>query len=252
MNIADMARRAERVLANNSPALLTAVGVAGTLTTAYLTGKATIKATHLVCDERDVLLLPPTSSMNPKWVIAQTWKFYIPAASTAVITVAAIICANRIGSKRAAAVAAAYSLSEKAWAEYREKVIEKVGDKKEQTFRDELAQERVVKDPVSNHDVIVLTSEGVLCREDMTGRYFMSTLQILEKARNDTNYQILHQNEASLSDFYDRIGIDHTAMSDNVGWTSQGKQLELLISTALTEDSRPCLTLGYSVTPIRY
>jgi hypothetical protein len=55
---------------------------------------------------------------------------------------------------------------------------------------------------------------------------------------------------ASLSDFYHLIGLPSTSFSDEVGWTSD-KLLELEISTVLSEDERPCLSIGFNVAPIR-
>lgn len=247
MNLAEIIKRAEKFTVDNSPVILTAIGVTGSLTTAYLTGKATFKAAELIQETkgRDEDLWMPADD-KAKLI----WKLYIPAASTAAITVIAIVGANRIGTRRAAAVAAAYTISEKAFVEYKEKVVEKLGEKKEQSVRDEIQQDRVKRRPVDENTVIVTGGGEVLCFDHFTGRYFKSDMESLKKAQNDLNYRILHHSYASLSDFYERIGLPATSFSEEVGWSSD-QQLELLFSTCLSQDGRPCIAIDFDVSPIR-
>lgn len=248
--LGDLAKRAGKLMADNSPAILTAIGVTGTLTTAYLTGRASFKAAQLIhqhpreWETRDLWL---TRKEKARLV----WKEYIPPALTATLTVAAIIGANHVGNRRAAALAAAYSLSERAFEVYRSKIIERLGDKKEQTFRDEIAQEQVTNNPIGNREVIVAGSGSVLCHEAYTGRYFISDHETLRRAQNDINFQVLNDSYASLTDFYELVGLPCTSVSDEVGWNSD-KLLELQFSTTLTEDNRPCMVVGFVVAPVRH
>jgi hypothetical protein len=251
MNLSAIARKAERLLANNSPAILTAIGVVGTLTTAYLTGRASFKAAEIInleeinqpkgWEEGDIPL---------KEKVGLVWKLYIPAAGTAALTVASVILANRIGTRRAAAMAAAFSLSERAFEEYKTKVIEKIGEKKEQQVRDEIAQDRLDRDPVSSREVVIAGDGNVLCYDSYTGRYFNSTMETLRKAQNDINHQVIHDHYASLSDFFDKIGLSQTKLSEEVGWNLD-QMLELDISAGMSDDSRPCLVVSFEVSPAR-
>ena len=118
MGILGLAKRAQRLMVDNSPVILTAIGVTGVITTAYLTGKASIKA-YRILEENESIHDP----LLPKEKLALVWTCYIPPAMSAVATIAAIITANRVESRRAAALAVVYSLSEKAFEEYRSKVI---------------------------------------------------------------------------------------------------------------------------------
>jgi hypothetical protein len=243
----ELMRRLSKLTTDNSPAILTGLAVAGTLTTAYLTGKASVKAAEILREEAirwDV----PTSELKPKYVVEATWKLYIPAASSAALTIACIVGANQIGTRRAAAMAAAYSLSERAYTEYREKVVEKIGQSKERGYRDEIMQERVTNDPISRE--VIVSGLDVLCYDKFTGRYFTSDMETLKKAQNDTNYQINSDYYASLTDFYNRVGLRPTGMSDEVGWNSD-KLLELSFSSVLADDGRPCLAFEFVVVPIR-
>lgn len=249
MNFRQLVRQAERVVVNNSPAILTGLGVAGALTTAYLAGTASFKAAQIIALRQN---LNDVSDDGREFTLKENfelvWKLYVPTAGAAIFTISAIIFANRISDRRAAAVAAAWAISEKAMEEYKEKVIEKLGPKKEQTARDELNQERVNK-TFSSQNVIIIGKGDVLCCEVFTGRYFMSDMETLRKAMNDVNLQINNDLYASLTDFYDLIGLPTTGISDDIGW-NHGDKLELNFSTTLTDDNRPCITFEYSIHPL--
>jgi hypothetical protein len=163
--------------------------------------------------------------------------------------VTSIILANQIGTRRAAAMAAAYAVSERAFVEYKEEVKRKFGTIKEQSVRDDLAQQQVNNHPVENRQVII-AGGNVLCYEPFTDRYFHSDMETIKKAQNDLNYRINSNYYASLSDLYDLLGLPRTTYSDEVGWNSD-KQLEIDFSTTLATDGRPCLAITYRVEPIR-
>jgi hypothetical protein len=250
MNLVSILKKVEKLTIDNSPSILTAIGVTGTITTAYLTGRATFKAAEIIHAEEEVGGKAEDGWPTVKERTRFVWKFYIPAIGTGILTIVCIIGANKIGSRRAAAVAAAYSISEKAFSEYKTKVIEKIGAPKEQIVRDEIAQERINRDPVGAREIIITGSGEVLCYEAFTGRYFMSSMEELKRGQNDTNYLVLNDGYASLSDFYNKIGIPTTANSEEVGWNTD-KLMELDFSTCMSEDSRPCISIAFHVAPIR-
>lgn len=247
MTLMAIVKQAEKAVADHSPQILTGVAIAGTITTAVLTGKATIKACQLVNVHR--YDQDPTAEIfiTKKQIVEKTWKFYIPAAAAGVLTVSSIVLATQIGTRRTAALAAAYAISEKAFVEYKEKVVEKMGEVKERSVRDDIAQDRVRETPVATNEVIVTGGGKVLCFEPYTSRYFMSDMETLKKAQNDLNYQVLNNMYASLSDFYDLIGLERTKVSDDMGWNSD-KLLELTFSTVLAGD-QPCIVMDYHVMP---
>lgn len=249
MNFSGFMRRAGKLVSDNSPAILTAVAVTGTLTTAYLTGKASFKAAEVIRGE-EWRQHKQLSGLDPKEKLELTWKLYLPAAGTAAATIACIIAANQIGTRRTAAVAAAYAISERAYEEYRHKVIEKIGDKKEQSYRDEIAQERIDRNPPPEDMVLLEDGLSVLCCDQFTGRYFLSDMESLRRAQNTINYRVNNDYYASLSAFYELIGLEPTSMSDDFGWNAD-KLMELEFSTALTPSGKPCLTFDFKVAPIR-
>lgn len=245
MALADLAKQAAKFAADNSPTILTAIGVTGALTTAFLTGKASFRAAEIIYEaEMDA---PPLENREK---VELVWKLYIPAIGSALMTTVCIVAANRIGTRRAAGLAAAYSLSEKAIAEYKAKVIDKMGEKPERDMRDELAQERINQNPPGPREVIPGNTGDVLCYDSLFGRYFYSNMHTLRKAWNDTTLLTINDGYASLSDFYHNIGLSPTAYSDEVGWNTD-KVLDLNFSTCLAPDDTPCISVEYLVVPVR-
>lgn len=253
MPLTRIAKLASKFATDNSPTILTAMGVTGSLTSIFLASKASFKAAEVLAEEQkwiDTLDQGEQYILDAKGKTLLVWKLYIPAATTTAVTVICIIGANQIGTRRTAALAAAYSLSEKSFHEYKDKVSERLGGAKEQKIKDEVAQDRVAANPVGTREVIITGTGDVLCYDTYSSRYFKSSMEALKKAQNDLNYQILGHDYASLSDFYNLIGLSPTGFSDEVGWTTS-RRMELAISTVLSDDQIPCIAISFEVEPVR-
>ena len=256
ISLAGKVKFLEKLAIDNSPVLLTAIGVAGTIGTAVLAHKAATKAEiwrRNEIDSRDneaVLNNVAPTEITKREHFDATWKLYIPTAVSGVATVGAVVMANHIGTKRAAALAAAYTISEKAYSEYREKVIERIGDKEESKVRNEIVQDRVRQMPPSDGNVLMVSGGDHLFMELYTNRYFRSDMESVRRAVNDVNYKINTHGYASVSDFYDLIGLRHTAVSDEMGWSSD-KLMEVDFNAVLSEDGQPCVGINFVTGPIR-
>lgn len=235
--------KAIKTLKSNSPEILTALGVSGVVTTSYLTAKATFEAAE-VLRGTDV---PADRKERIKTQVKHVWRLYVPAAASGVVTIGCVIGASRANGRRTTAAVTAYSLTERAFSEYREKVVEQIGKGKEQKIRNEIAQDRITKKPPGSKEVIIAGSGHVLCCELFTHRYFKSDMEALRKAQNDINAKIVNDIYVALDEFYDLIGIPHTSVSDKIGWNSD-KLMELQFSTVLSEGGEPCLAFDYNYT----
>jgi hypothetical protein len=239
------AKKLEKIILDNSPTILTGVAVAGTITTAVLTGRASFKAIRILDEECDIRQEP----IPYKDCVKLVWPVYIPPVVLGLGTVTCIVLSNRIGNRRAAALAAAYAISEKTMTEYKEKVIDKIGEHKERQIRDEVAQDQV-KRTNGAQTILVSGNSDVLCFDAFSGRYFCSTVETIRKAENDLNHRVLHDNYASLTDWYNLLDLDRTEFSDEVGWNVD-KLLEVSLSATLTADDKPCLSINFNVAPVR-
>lgn len=252
MPITDVAKSIEKFAIANSPAILTATAVTGTITAAVLTGKASFKAAELIAEAEVAPAAAGESefpvSLDTKAKVELVWQLYIPAATVGISTIAAIIMANQIGTRRTAAMAAAYSVSEKAFGEYREKVVTKLGEKKEQGVRDEIAQDRVVANPPTSQQVMMVGDGEILCYDTFSGRYFNSTMENIRQAQNELNFQIINENYASLNDFYDQLGMPTIEIGDEFGWSADNK-VDIRFSSTIAENQRPCMVIDYTTQP---
>lgn len=246
------------LLKDHAPTILTGVGVTGTVATAYLTGRSTFKAAKLIEENEGVeasfdngdgevvqVHRPLTGFEKSKLV----WKLYLPPVGTGVITIACIITANRISAARIAALAAAAGISERALQEYKDKVLEKLGEKQSTQIRDEIAQDRV-NNSKEDSSLVIVSSGDVLCYDGLTGRYFTSSVEKIKQAENQINFEILRHMYASLSEFYERIGLSPTTYSDSVGWHSEIGEVNVMLSTTMAPDNRPCISIDFEKMPV--
>lgn len=264
LKLSILAKQAKKAVADNSPAILTALGVTGTLTVAYLTGKASFKAAEIIreaenkhCHDSESCvdghlsqgLRCPKDSPLDNWDKADLiWREYIPAVGIAAMTVASIIGANHISTKRVAAFASAYSMAEKGFTQYKDKVLEKVGPKKEEEIRDEVAKQELRDHPYSKSPIIITGHGDHLCFDAYSGRYFQSDIERVRSAVNDIRDQVHGQDSASLSDYWHLVGLDSTDGSDDLGWTTD-KKLEVHYTSELTKEGTPCLVVTFLTRP---
>lgn len=239
---------AKMFASKHSPEILTGLGIAGMITTTVLAVKATPKALDLLKEaERE-----KGEELTPVETVKTVWKEYAPAAITCAVSTGCLIGSVQVNTRRNAALATAYQLSSTALSEYREKVVETIGEKKEKEIKEKIAQDKVDKKPASTSEVIVMGGGGVLFLEPVSMRYFTSDVETVRKAINDINFRLTTGMEEyiSLSELYDEFGLSHTATSDDVGWNlGRDGQIRVDMPLATTDDGKPCFMLDYHVAP---
>jgi hypothetical protein len=184
-----------------------------------------------------------------KDILKNVVPVYIPAAVTGTLSVTCLIGACSVNARRRAALATAYTLSEQALKEYQEKVIETIGEKKEQSIRDSIDKDKIDRNPVVNTEVIITEKGNTLCYDAISGRYFKSDIEKLRKVVNELNRQMISDMYVSLNDFYYEIGLPATPTGNDLGWNIDRGFIELRFSSQLSEDETPCLVVGYYVEP---
>lgn len=187
-NITNIIKGIKASISRHSPEILTGIGIAGMVTTTILAVKATPKAIKLIEAEKQA---KHVDALSPIDTVKTVWKCYIPAAMTGVSSIACLIGSNAINAKRNAALTTVYTLSEMARNEYKEKVIETIGEKKERTIKEKVDAERIKKDPVSKKEVIITEKGTTLCYDHVFGRYFKSDIDIINRAMNKINREIV-------------------------------------------------------------
>lgn len=228
-------------VSQDAPFLLAGSAIAGVVTTAYLAARGGMKARKRL----DML----TVDAPLKIEIRETWDCYIPAVVSGACTITCIIAGTKVSNKRTAAAQAAFLVTERAYAEYRNQVIDEYGARRDEAIRDNVAANRVRTDPPPS--TLIAGSGKVVCLELHTGRYFESDMETLRRAANNINARLLNHDFATLDDLYDEIGMHPTATSGALGWTSP-KLLSLEFTSVLDDVGRPCLAFGYNyVKPLK-
>lgn len=253
MNLPEIFKRVSKLTDDNLPTVLSAAAIVGTAATAYLTARGTFKAAQIIADEkakRELHEIPENRILTKTDAFKLVWPQYLPAAGTVITTVGCIVFANKISASRLTALAGAYAISEKRFTEYKDKVTEKLGVAKEKTARDELAQERVTKNPPGGNNTIIMGGGDVLFQDSMSGRYFMSDMESVRKAINDLNQEMIHSMYVTLTDFYSAVGIEPTKFSDDVGWAVDNGPLEGNFPTTLANGNRPCIVIDFNHDPV--
>lgn len=220
-----------------SPEILVGMGLAGMLTSTVLAVKATPKALDILAQEDEDL----TNLEKVK----KTWKCYIPATIGYCTSAACIIAATSTNNKRNAMLAGAYKLSESALLEYRNKVVEVVGEEKEKEIRDSIAKDRVEDRPV----ITCLGKDDYLCYDMLSGRYFKSDIDKIQKAVNDMNYKLLNDNILSLNEFYYELGMKGTDIGYEQGWDISKGMIEVSFSSIISENDEPCIVMYFDNPP---
>lgn len=243
MSFKQIVRTAGKSVDKNSPTILTGLGVAGIFSTVAFSIKGTILAVKIVDNEE----YREKRRLEPREKIELVWKLYIPTAASSVLTIAAIIGANHISSRRNAALVSLYTVAEGALKEYQDKVADLFGEKKEAKVRDELAQDRLDENPITE---ILISGKGEhMFFDSLSGRYFRSDVETVRRVQNDFNEVLFNDMFVPLNELYDMLGLEGTEMGRSAGWDIQNGKLDIQFSAKIATDGEPCIVLSYTIEP---
>lgn len=235
----------------HSPEILVVAGVTGTVVSAVLACKATLKLSEILNDTKTTIDAIHEASENEELadryteqdmkkdlVITYTQsavkvaKLYAPSVILGTLSVTSILASNNILRKRNIALAAAYATVDKGFKEYRSRVVERFGEEVDQQLKYGVKAtkiEEVVVDEETGKEKKVKKTVGVSSLSDYNyGVYFDSSSPYYE--RND-DYNMLflrsQQNYANdllrargyltLNEVLDGLGIQGTELMRKAG-----------------------------------
>lgn len=246
MNIKTMAKSVWEGAKKHSPEILIGMGIAGAASSVIFAVKATPKAMILLEEKRQEL---GVEKLEAKEIIKTAAPVYIPTAVSFGVSVACIVGASSVNARRNAALTAAYTLSESTLRTYRDKVLETVGENKEREIRQKAAIEQQQSTPEPQTLVVSSAAGQLKCFDSLSGRYFVSTKNEIDKAVNEFNRQLRDDMRISLNDWYDLIGLDTNKLGDMLGWDIERGYVETCYASRLDEDGLPCLVVNYVEPP---
>ena len=252
-DIRQMIENSGKVLRQNGPDILMGFGISGMILMTVLAVRATPEALRRIEKKKQD---EHHKKLTAKQTVEAAWKCYIPATAIGLVSTACLIEASVLKNHRNAALATAYSLAETSLREYRNKVVETVGEKKESAIMDAIDRDRVAQNPPKPNTDEAVVVEGdtkrTLCYDSLFGRYFYSDIDTLKRAANKLNRQMTTMAEPyiSLNEFYMEIGIPTVDVGDELGWNVDKGLIELRFSSQLVNEREPCLVMTHLIPPV--
>lgn len=247
LNVTKLFKDARTFASKHSPEILTGLGIAGMVTTTVLAVKATPKAMRLLEEKKSE---EHKTELTPVETVKTAWKPYIPAAVMGTVSVGCLIGSTHVSVRRNAALAAAYQLSTTTLNEFKEKMIETVGEETAKEVRDKIVQEK--KDKVSKESptIIIASDDDILMYESISNQEFKSTTNKVERAAIELNKRLTSGSEfsVSLNEFLNELGLKDSAIGNDIGWSAD-KLIDIMFDVETNDNGKPRLRIVYLTPP---
>lgn len=244
INFKALAKNVSIFARKHSPEILTGLGVVGMIATTVTAVTATPKALELIAENKD-----ENGYISKKDTIKVAWKQYIPSSLIGIASIACIVGSNKVSLHRSALLAAACSISEEKLKEYKNKVVDVLGEKKEkEDVYESIIQDKIDESPTPTCEP--KKSDDILFYDVWSGRYFYSDRNKVDRAVNELNSIFLQADQVCLNDFYDSINLDRNQFGYICGWNRQTtKLIEIRYSSHIAKDGNPCLAVDFFQDP---
>lgn len=205
----------------HSPEILIGTGIAGMITTTVLAVGTTPRALSLIEDKKAELGF---TRLTKKEIVQATWKAYVPSALLGAVSIGCIVAGTKTSLGRTAAMSTAYAISETAVKTYQDKIVQVCGEEKAEEIRKEVVKETVKSRPIvvddSESTFVTNTGEGLtLFYDSLTGRYFRSSMNAVERAVNNVNKMMRSEDYITVNTLFTEIGLPAVDIGDLLGWT---------------------------------
>lgn len=250
--------RSGLVLQKHSPEILLVLGITGTVASAILACRATLKVEDVLHGHRE-----KTEKINNCWekvkegeisldeyseqdhkkdlVVAYTQttvdfiKLYGPAVTLGVASIACIISGHGIMKTRNVALVAAYKAIEEGFNAYRKRVVEEHGEEADYMYKNGLRKQEItetaytdengIKHKAQKKQVLVEDPNGL----SVYARFYDEScsqwsknpeynLMFLRSQQNYYNDMLKSRGHVFLNEVYDALGIPRTQAGAIVGW----------------------------------
>lgn len=244
INFKALAKNLSIFARKHSPEILTGLGVVGMIATTITAVTATPKALELINESKD-----ENGYISKKDTIKVAWKQYVPSSIIGIASIACIVGSNKVSLHRSALLAAACSISEEKLKEYKSKVVDVLGEKKEkEDVYESIIQDKIDESPTPTCEP--KKSDDILFYDVWSGRYFYSDRNKVDRAVNELNSIFLQADQVCLNDFYDSINLDRNQFGYICGWNRQTtKLIEIRYSSHIAKDGNPCLAVDFFQDP---
>ena len=239
-------------VSKHEPEILMSMGIGGMIFSLAWRIKASFKAARAIDKYKETY---GKDKLTAKETIKLTWKLYLPTVLSVAASVPCVIMSNKVSNKRYAAIATAYTISEAALQEYKDKTKEIIGEKKTKQIEESISDDRVTKTYSGGNQVILTGNGDSLFYEPLSGRYFKSNWNDILKAANELNSEAITNmsGQTTLNDWFQKIGLETTEIGETLGWNlmnNSSNLIDISISSHITKDNVPCGAIYYNRQPV--
>lgn len=204
----------EKFIKRNSPTILSGLAAVGVISTAVLSGKATLKAHEKLQKARK----DNQEELSAVEIIRTVAPEYIPVVLSICAAVTCIFGANTINKRRQASLTSAYCLLDNYFKEYRGKLIELHGEEADREIRDAIIRNRCDYHQIDSD----VPDDKLLFYEEISGETVARYERDVIDAEYHFNRNLVLRGYASLNEFYEFLGLPQTEYGEAVGWSMAG------------------------------
>lgn len=240
-------------LKKHSPEILVVGGVVGLVTSGVMACKATTKLSAILDDSKEQIELFDKVAANPEMVkeeytvedaekdkkivkvqtAVKVAKLYAPSIAVGVVSIGAIFASNNIMRKRNVALGAAYATVDRAFKDYRNRVVDRFGEELDkelkynlktkevkETVEDENGKKKTVKRNIKYMDSPMPSEFAVIYDDGCAGwtkdpednKFFLIQQQ------RYANERLKRRGYLSLNEVYELLGFPSIKAGQVVGW----------------------------------
>lgn len=175
--------------------------------------------------------------------------YAIPPIVFASIGVCCIVAGNQINVQRGAAAMMAYTLSQETLRDYREKTKEVIGEKRERSIKEAVANDLLERNKLQNSTVIITDNGDRLCFDNIINQYFKSSKTKVETAINKLNFDMIHgRSVITLNDYCVALGLPEVELGTELGW-GISNPINVTFGSRLLDDGDPCVMIYHNNIP---
>lgn len=239
-------------LYNHRSEIMVGCGVGGFLLSSATLVNATLKSYKQVLEKKQEL---GVDKLSKKEIFKLCWKNYVWPTALTISSTSFVLVGNNTAVKRNASLLAAYTLTETALIDYKTKAKQLIGEEADNKIKEAIIKDKIeekINDKSVNNILISNEDTDVLMFEPISGRFFKSTWNKVEKAANNVVLNAISSfGTVSLNEWFYELGLERSSIGDDIGWFCNDKTsaLDIGMSSGVTNDGKAYVSIYYNNEP---
>lgn len=248
-SVKSLAKIAKAEAIKHAPGLLTGIGITGMATSTVLAVPATLEAKAIV-DE--YMKEHELNDISKKEVFRLVWKCYIKCAIAMVAGGVSSIAALQVGERRNALLMATCAMVEDEIKEYKTKVKEEIGIKKEKKIIDSMAEDELSNMPIDESNIIHTGHGDTLFYEAGFGMMFRSSINYMDRTKATIADDMRAYGHLSMSEIFDIWDIPAEKwpeLSKSLGYSASLGDIDWSYHPVLNENGNTIIYVYFDTPP---